>query len=220
MRLKKDNGKDIVIVTEGEVIIKRIFKDKIVKKDNILSACLLEDLAGNKGIVILTKDYKIIEKRKINLRWKEREKLKLVIDDINNNNILFNYKRNDSPVWIVNCINTFFLIAFNEKFFNNCLIFLLYVILICSIVTICFNNFKFRGILYDLNKEEFFIIGKKNKIIDRFRLENIEILKKGKDNRFKCRVKNSYYKFIVNKGVISYPTVYEKIVDDIEKECS
>ena len=38
MRLKKDNGKNIIILTDDEIIIKGIFKDKVLKRDNILSA--------------------------------------------------------------------------------------------------------------------------------------------------------------------------------------
>lgn len=100
MRLKKDNGKDIIILTDDEIIIKGIFKDKVLKRDNILSACLLDDTMGNKGIIILTKDYKIVERRSVNMKWSDREKLKLIIDEINTEGILFNYRGSNDIVWL------------------------------------------------------------------------------------------------------------------------
>lgn len=219
MKLKKDNGKDIIILTDDEIIIKGIFKDKVLKRDNILSACLLDDTMGNKGIIILTKDYKIVERRSVNMKWSDREKLKLIIDEINTEGILFNYRGSNDIVWLYTMAVYMPLIMNGHLFdtyYGKFFLFAIYLIMIFMIIFyygIC-NNFE--GVVYDSNKEEFQAIGKNRKVKEKFTINDIELDKKFKDDGFRFRVKESGYKFYIKKNTISYPTEYEKLKDTIK----
>ena len=219
MKLQKDNGKDIIILTDDEIIIKGIFKDRVLKRDNILSACLLESVGGSKGIVILTKDYKIVEKRSINMKWSDREKLKLIVDEINTEGILFNYRDSNDIVWLYT-ISIYIPLIMSSRLFDTYygkyFAFAIYLILIFMIIFYyrIFNNFD--GVIYDSNKEEFKAIGKNRKVKEKFTINDIELDKKFKDDRFRFRVKESGYKFYIRNNTISYPTEYEKLKDTIK----
>ena len=219
MKLQKDNGKDIVILTDDEVIIKGIFKDKVLKRDNILSACLLESLGGDKGIVILTKDYKIVEKRRINMKWSDREKLKLIVDEINKEGILFNYRNSDDIVWLYTMAVYMPLIMSGNLFdtyYGKFFVFAIYLILIFMIIFYYHICNKFRGVIYNTKKEEFQIVGKKDEIVNKFTINDIELDKEFKDGGFRFKVKDIGYKFYIKKNTISYPTEYEKFKDTIK----
>ena len=221
MKLQKDNGKDIIILTDDEIIIKGIFKDKVLKRDNILSACLLDDTMGNKGIVILTKDYKIVERRSINMKWTDREKLKLTIEEINTNDILFNYNYEKYHYWFMCYYPYLFWSIINNLIINEesnlkwvggffCLL------LIIIMIIVIYNINKFRGVIYNTKMEEFQVVGKKAEIVNKFTINDIELDQKFKDDGFRFRVKESGYKFYIKKNTISYPTEYEKLKDTIK----
>ena len=221
MRLKKDNGKDIIILTDDEIIIKGIFKDKVLKRDNILSACLLDDTMGNKGIIILTKDYKIVERRSVNMKWSDREKLKLIVDEINTNDILFNYNYDKYQYWFIGYYPYLFWFIINDSIINEesnlklvggffCLL------LIIIMIIVIYNINKFRGVIYNAKMEEFQVVGKKAEIVNKFTINDIELDKKFKDDGFRFRVKESGYKFYIKKNTISYPTEYERLKDQVK----
>lgn len=221
MRLKKDNGKDIIILTDDEIIIKGIFKDKVLKRDNILSAWLLDDTMGNKGIIILTKDYKIVERRSVNMKWSDREKLKLIVDEINTNDILFNYNYDKYQYWFIGYYPYLFWFIINDSIINEesnlklvggffCLL------LIIIMIIVIYNINKFRGVIYNAKMEEFQVVGKKAEIVNKFTINDIELDKKFKDDGFRFRVKESGYKFYIKKNTISYPTEYERLKDQVK----
>lgn len=221
MRLKKDNGKNIIILTDDEIIIKGIFKDKVLKRDNILSAWLLDDTMGNKGIIILTKDYKIVERRSVNMKWSDREKLKLIVDEINTNDILFNYNYDKYQYWFIGYYPYLFWFIINDSIINEesnlklvggffCLL------LIIIMIIVIYNINKFRGVIYNAKMEEFQVVGKKAEIVNKFTINDIELDKKFKDDGFRFRVKESGYKFYIKKNTISYPTEYERLKDQVK----
>ena len=82
--ISKDNGKKLFELKENELIIYRFIRNKIIKRGDIRSAYLNEE-----GLIILTYDNKIITKFTINMSWKYRETLKILVDEINNENIVF-----------------------------------------------------------------------------------------------------------------------------------
>lgn len=176
---------------------------------------------GNKGIIILTKDYKIVERRSVNMKWSDREKLKLIVDEINTNDILFNYNYDKYQYWFIGYYPYLFWFIINDSIINEesnlklvggffCLL------LIIIMIIVIYNINKFRGVIYNAKMEEFQVVGKKAEIVNKFTINDIELDKKFKDDGFRFRVKESGYKFYIKKNTISYPTEYERLKDQVK----
>lgn len=204
--ISKDNGKKLFELKENELIIYRFLRNKIIKRRDIRSAYLNEQ-----GLIILTYDNKIITKFTVSMSWKYRETLKILVDEINNENIVFGTADNGNPLG-----NTdFYIVLALTQVINNKFIFIpMVIILIALIVMIIIISKNYRGNIYYIDTEKFEVIGFRNKITRRFTTSDIELIKSDETGT-KYKVKDSRYKFYI-KNVITYPVLYKKAIAEMK----
>lgn len=198
--ISKDNGKKLFELKENELIVYRFLRNKIIKRRDIRSAYLNEQ-----GLIILTYDNKIITKFTVSMAWKYRETLKILVDEINNENIVFGTADNGNPLW-----NTYFFpILVLAQVIQDKFIFIPIALMVMMIII----SENYRGNMYYIDTKKFEVIGFRNRIKRRFTTSDIEVVKSD-EAVTKYKVKDSRYKFYI-KNVITYPVLYKKAIAEM-----
>ncbi|WP_146127333.1 hypothetical protein [Clostridium vincentii] len=206
MIISKDNGKKLFELNENELIIYRFLRNKIIKRRDIRSAYLNEQ-----GLIILTYDNKTVTKSIINMSWNDREGLKILVDEINNENVVFGTTNKETPLWYV-FIYPIYLLA---QLTHNKFIFILTIIAWIILMAITIVTLKsYKGNMYYIDTERFEVIGFRNRIKRRFTTSDIELVKSDEVGT-KYKVKDSRYKFYI-RNVITYPVLYKKAIAEMK----
>lgn len=204
--ISKDNGKKLFELKENELIIYGFLRNKIIKRRDIRSAYLNEQ-----GLIMLTYDNKIITKFTANMSWNDRETLKILVDEINNENVVFGTSNNGNPLWYVFIYQIYFLAQLTHNKFIFILTIITWIILI-AITIITLKNYQ--GNIYYIDTKKFEVIGFRNKITRRFTVSDIELVKSDEAGT-KYKVKDSRYKFYI-KNIITYPVLYKRAIAEMK----
>lgn len=211
MLIKKDNGKVKMELTEEELIIKGIFKDKKIKRKDIKSACITVS-----SFVILTYDYKIIYQLFSNATPKYKEQLKLLVDEINKENNIFKYSYEQGMntwmyIWVLPLIFT----NFNNG--NKVIAIILGVVYVILAAIAVWDAVRFKGVIYNVDTKTFTRVGYKDFNKETFTIEDMELVKK-KEMGIKYKIKKSGYKFYLEYAgdKILYPVRQGQALKEIE----
>lgn len=208
MIISKDNGKKLVELKENELIIYRFIKNKIIKRENIRSAYLNKD-----GLIVLTYDNKVDTISIRNMSWKDREGLKILVDEINNENIIFGTDYVDNTFWIMVMYPVLFI---GQSNYTVLIIVLKGLIVIMLMVIAIIMSKNYRGNIYNIDTKEFEVIGLRRKVVRKFTISDIEFMKSNKAGT-RYKIKDSFYKFYI-RDVITYPILYKKAIDEMKIE--
>ncbi|MBE6052750.1 MAG: hypothetical protein E7212_02375 [Clostridium sartagoforme] len=207
MFLKDDNNKEMLFLDEENLVYKRIFRKKIIKRKDIRSIFYDECNLG-----ILTYSGKMYSFNIKKLLFTERRKLEELRLELNKENILFDYVNYRFNVTSLPVIWLGYMLTIS---INNIDKFLYQVLVVSIFIISIFVIKKVRpNIVYNIDKEEFEIIKFKNTIkykkyeIDKIKVINvnnniraIEFKKSG--NKYKMYIRqNPYLISIYNLSLI------------------
>lgn len=218
MLIKKDNGKVKMELTEEELIIKGIFKDTKIKRGNIRSAILEEN-----RFLLLTYDDKVIFKSITNASSKYREQLKLLIDEVNKENIIFSTSTMENINLLCSWLYIVLIIvsSLSDKIQNEALKSMLFwgttILYIGAGIYIYNKANRITGFVYNVDKKEFRIIGALGGVKEKFTIENVEFIKeafRGKMYRSKKTGKKFYLENQISP--IKYPVICSSEIKQIE----
>ncbi|GAB6168111.1 hypothetical protein JCM1393_05710 [Clostridium carnis] len=219
MVLHSDYKRIILELTEEELILHRFFFKTKIKIENIRSAYVSEN-----QLSILCNNNKIYIISIANLLWSDREKLFVIINKITKENILFPSNFMSNWFWIVIFFNSIFTTIRN--LFNSNKYLYLNILLIISFIVIIYlfikDSSNLKNLFYNLDKDGFEVIRKKDKEILFINRSDIEITNKNLSENypyhlFKLNFKanNKHYSVYINKN-IKFPSRYEEAALQLE----
>lgn len=200
MEVRKKNNKIKFKLDEEYLIVKRFFKDKKIKRDSIRSAMI----SGN-TLLILTYNNKIYNFTSLDKSFEYIERMKLLVNEINKENIVFTNWRNEMPVLFIIIATNNIVINIskynNFEFYMYTLLFLFYTILIIKMM---------RGsyVLYNVDKSEFVKFKMGGKVLSKFYINDVEIKQHLNEYTRYKNIRDSYTFEIKNR--------YDKVIYPIK----
>lgn len=170
MVLKDDYGKDIIKLNSDEFIYKCGLRKIVIKKSDIRSLFYDNDMLG-----ILTYEGKIHSLSITSLLFSERVKLEELRNELNKENILFNFTKSNPEKFLIlisfiNILN----LSFNN---NKHMIFIIIIILVIILFFIYEKLFNTK-VLFNIDKDEFEITRLKKTIIySKYEVDKIQLKK-------------------------------------------
>ena len=147
MIIKKDNGKLIMELTDENLIINRLFRKEKLQRNSIRSAFLAHDT-----LYILTKDNSVESLVLARVSWKERERIKIIINEINKENIIFWGDYYSNPFTFLCCIPA---IITNILPSNVMVMTIFIVIFVIFSYFVIKYGYKYSGVIYDVSMSKF-----------------------------------------------------------------
>lgn len=164
MVLKDDYNKDLLIIDEENLIYKSFFRKVKIKRREIRSIFYNENKIG-----ILLYNGKIYSFSILKLLHSEKFKLEILREELNKENILFDYTGATKDEFTFYWIMFFWLINSLRS---------IWVIIIAVIILVYINKNYRKVIIYNIDKEELEVIfRKKISLYKKCDLDKIEIIK-------------------------------------------
>lgn len=211
MIIRKDNDKKALELTEKELIIYGIFKDKHINRDNILSSFIYNE----NMLIILCKGNRYIYKNITNIKLSNREGIYALINEINKENLLFYPNEIYSTLNIIVLFPIYLNIIFLNN--NNIIIKLLFAfIYVIALITTIRTNMKHISWVYNIDNEEFQKRYKNNVIISIVHKQEIKAVKVHDFSGYVSFKSDKYKIKMPMFQQILYPMKYKQILKEIE----
>jgi len=143
------------------------------------------------------------------MSWKDREGLKTLVDEINNENVIFSTDYNIYSQWVLPLYLIFFFGPLNQSGLGFVLPLLIFIVIIIM-------SKNYRGNIYNIDTKEFEVIGLRRKVIRKFKISDLELMK-SKKTVTRYKIKDSFYKFYI-RDIILYPVLYKRAIDELKIE--